>query len=66
MGEKSCDLPRGEGWPGEGWGGEVGEEGFVKVEDGKEGEEGEGKDVNGGEVGEGGPERRFKDEGKEV
>ena len=50
MGEKSCDLPRGEGWPGEGWGGEVGEEGFVKVEDGKEGEEGEGKDVNGGEV----------------
>ena len=25
MGEKSCDLPRGEGWPGEGWGGEVGE-----------------------------------------
>lgn len=50
MGEKSCDLPRGEGWPGEGWGGEVGEEGFVKVEVGKDGEEEEGKDVNGGEV----------------
>ena len=50
MGEKSCDLPRGEGWPGEGWGGEVGEEGFWKVEDGIDGEEGEEKDVNGGEV----------------
>lgn len=51
IGEKSCDLPRGEGWlPRDGSDGEVGVESFAKVEDGKDGEEEEGKDVNGGEV----------------
>ena len=47
MGEKSWDLPLGEGWPGDAVG-KVAAEGFVKVE--KDGEEEERKDVNGGEV----------------
>ena len=32
MGEKSWDLPLGEGWPGDAAVGKVGGEGFVKVE----------------------------------